>query len=90
MERIDIDYFKQLLEERKSYKEISEILKNDYPGVRGFSVPSIKLFCKNHGLTNRISQEELNGMVGEAVDEVMYLECFVVRINYSKFTFEYL
>ena len=46
MDKIDFDFFCQLLKENLCYPEINETLKKKYPIIRGFSVPCIKNFCK--------------------------------------------
>ncbi|XP_066930020.1 uncharacterized protein [Clytia hemisphaerica] len=69
MENVDFEFFCRLLN-GNTYHQISQILKDNYPGERGFSVPSIKLFCKKNGLSSKVSQEQVNEMVRVAVDEV--------------------
>ena len=63
MDKIDFNFFCQLLKENLCYAEISEIMKKNYPNVRGFSAPSMKNFCKKNGLSSRISQNDVNEMV---------------------------
>jgi len=70
MDKIDYNYFCQLLQENLTYDQISNILKQNYPDLRGFSVPSIKLFCKKNGLSSRLSQHKVDEMVRVAVEEV--------------------
>lgn len=81
MEKIDFDFFCRLLNENYTYAEISEILKENYPSERGFSVPSIKLFCKKQGLSSRLSKDNINDMVKVAVDEV-FLIFYFININF--------
>ena len=76
MDRIDFEIFCRLLNEHHTYAEISEILKQQYPGERGFSVSSIKLFCKKQGLSSRLSKENVSDMVRAAVEEVLFLISF--------------
>ena len=73
MDKIDFDFFCQLLKENLCYAEISEILKKYCPKVKGFLVTSIKNFCKKKGLSSRISQDDVNEMVRVAVEEVKVL-----------------
>ena len=82
MHKIDFNFFCQLLKENLSYTEISEILKKNYPNVRGFSVPSIKNFCKENGLSSRISQNDVNEMVRVAVEEVQTFIIVVLLYYY--------
>ena len=79
MYKIDFNFFCQLLKENLCYAEISETLKKkkNYPNVRGFSVPSIKNFCKKNGLSSRISQKDVNEMVRIAVEEVKYFNFII-------------
>lgn len=44
MDNFDFDYFCQLIQENLTYDKISKTLQETYPGCRGFSVASIKLF----------------------------------------------
>ena len=80
MDKVDFDFFCQLLKENLCYAEISEILKKNYPNVRGFSVPSIKNFCKKNGLSSRISQNDVNKMVRAAVEEVKVFITIIIVI----------
>jgi len=70
MDSIDIGDFCQLLESEKTYADVSNRLQATHPGVRGFSVESIKKFCKKNGLSIRVSQREINEMVYDAVESV--------------------
>ena len=78
MDKIDFDFFCQLLKENLCYAEVSEILKKNYPNVRGFSVPFIKNFCKNMQESSRISQNDFNEMV--AVEEVKVFIIIIIII----------
>ena len=80
MDKVDFDFFCQLLKENLCYAEISEILKKNYPNVRGFSVPSIKNFCKKNGLSSRISQNDVNEMVRVAVEELKVFITIIIII----------
>ena len=53
-----------------TYKEISDILQQLYPGKRGFSLRSVERYCCQHGLTFRIHQTTVNGIVAESVQSV--------------------
>ena len=72
MDTVDYDFFCDLLDQNITYENISVILKENYPNLRGLSVPSIKLFCKKHGLSSRISQRKVDEMVANGVDEVRF------------------
>ena len=47
-----------------------EILKENYSNVGGFSVPTIKNFCKENDLPSRFFQSHVNEMVRAGVEEV--------------------
>lgn len=71
-----MEYLSQLLNDKKSHKEISDIFKSMYPGVRGLSERSVKRFCSKHNMTSRKSQEEINRLTASAVREV-YIQMFL-------------
>ena len=54
--------------------------KKNYLNVRGFSVPSMKNFCKKNGLSSRISQNDVNEMIRVAVDEVKYIVIIIIIV----------
>jgi len=70
MDKIDPDFFLQLLQKDYTYKDVSKILQENYPGMRGLSEASVKLYCRKHGLSTKISKQELENFVSEAVEEV--------------------
>ena len=48
-----------------------EILKENYSNVGGFSVPTIKNFCKENDLPSRLSKQyRMNEMVRAVAEEV--------------------
>ena len=65
MERVETDFVVSLFEQSKTYQEISIILQNMNPGQRGFSVTSVKRYCKHHGLSPRINQGTVDQMVSD-------------------------
>ena len=69
--------------EKKTYEEIQQIIMNRYPDAKGFSVRSIKRFCEKEGISPRISQEYLEEIVLQAVEEVF----FYFRNNFFCFFF---
>lgn len=90
MENIIIDEVVEFFHEGKTYEEISVILKSRYPGVRGFSVTTIKRFCKDNGLSPRMSQAHLNEIVADAVEEVaihFLMLHFIAHCHSSPFYF---
>ena len=64
---------KQVIEMFKkgfTYQQVSDELKERYPGERGFSVPSVKLFCSKNSISSRISTQFVSSLVSAAVKEV--------------------
>ena len=62
---------KQVIEMFKKgfiYQQVSDELKERYPGERGFSVPSIKLFCSKNGISSHT--QFVSSLVSAAVKEV--------------------
>ena len=80
MDKIDSNFFCQLLKKNLCYAEISEIMKKNYPNVRGFSAPSMKNFCKKNGLSSRISQDDVNEMVRVAAEEVKVFITIIIIV----------
>ena len=70
MDTVELQFLEELFSKNYTYERISEELKNRYPGVRGFSVTSIKLYCKKNGISRRVNQQFINQVVTEAVQEV--------------------
>ena len=58
--------------DRKSYQQISEELKIEFPGMRGLSARSVQRFCvsKNIHVTSRLSPLELSEVVTSAIGRV--------------------
>ena len=73
MDTIDENFFLSLVEDGKTYDEISQILQENNPGVRGFSVRSVKRYCQRRGISTRIPQHSVEQMVRSAVREVKLL-----------------
>jgi len=45
-----------VLNKRKTHKEISDILKERNPGIKGFSVMSVRRFCVRYGIRTKITK----------------------------------
>ena len=71
MERVTVNEIIELFKARFTYQQISEFYKERFPGIRGFSVPAIKLFCKREGISPRINKDFVSDAVREAVEEVI-------------------
>jgi len=48
-----------VLKERKTHQEISDMLKERNPGIKGLSTMSIRNFCVNNGIRTRRTPEEI-------------------------------
>ena len=68
----DVDFIRDLfLHQKKTHAEISDILKQMYPGEKGFSERTVRRYClKNNIVRNRISNDELVEHVRTAVGQV--------------------
>ena len=62
-------------EDRWSHAQLSDFLKLSYPGVQGFSIRSLQRFCqeKNIHKTSRVTDQELDEAVSNAVSKVCFL-----------------
>ena len=72
MYKMQVEEMRDFSSQKKMYEEISTILQARHPGVKGYSVKSIKRFCKKkqNGIFLRISQEHVRAMISEVVAEV--------------------
>ena len=61
-----------LIEENNSYEDLVKETKNQFPGVRGCSLQSVKRFCSEHGIKKQVSESDntLDLVVGSAISEV--------------------
>ena len=62
-----------VLTERKSHKEISNILTERNPGVRGLSAMSVRRFCEKNGIRTRttLDAKEIENEVSKCVSQVI-------------------
>lgn len=60
--------------EKKTFEEVSEILQSIFPNERGFSIKSVKRFCKGHSISRRqqIKDDNLDGIVQSAIEHVSF------------------
>lgn len=72
MDTTDVDFVRDLfLHRKKTHAEISNTLKQMYPGEKGFSERTVRRFCLNNNIVrNRITTDELEGHVRAAVKQV--------------------
>ena len=73
----------QLLESHM-FEEISLILQDEYPDIRGLSVKNIKRFCQTYGIKKRgfVPDDELNEIVATSVQQVL-----CIRVTRSAYKF---
>ena len=69
MDRIGPEEIMEFFSQKKTYTDISNVLQSRFPGERGFSVKSLKRFCKEH-ISPRVSTECVEELVATAVGEV--------------------
>ena len=69
MER-NVTVIRNLIEDNKTYKHVSEILRQNFPEVtRGFSERNVRLFCAKYGI-RRLNEFEVDSIVQDCVKEV--------------------
>lgn len=63
---------KKVTEERKTHKQISDELKQMYPGVSGLSSRSVRRFCKLHDIHSMslLSDADLDRVVSSSIAKV--------------------
>jgi len=83
MEVLDVEEVSFFIEQGKTYQQISDILKERYPGIRGLSLRSLKRFCASNGLSTRASQESIELNVSSAVEEVRKLIYFNLKFFFT-------
>ena len=66
----NITLIRNLIEDNKTYKHVSEILRQNFPEVkRGFSERNVRLFCAKYGI-KRLNEYEVDSIVQDCVKEV--------------------
>ena len=73
MDQISAEFIIELFKKNKTYEDISDILRQRFPGSKGFSTASIEPFCKKNCISRLVSKEYLGEIVSKAVDEVTLL-----------------
>ena len=53
MDRVGKEQVIEMFKRGFTYQQVTDELKQRYPGKRGFSVPSIKGFCSKNGISSR-------------------------------------
>ena len=69
MYKVDF-YFLSVPARESCYTKIIEILKENYPNVRGFSALTAKNFCKGNDLPSRLFQSHVNEIIRAGAEEV--------------------
>ena len=82
----NVTLIRNLIKENKTYKHISEILRQNFPEVtRGFSERNVRLFCAKYGI-RRLNEYEVDSIVQDCVNEVslfLFLYVFVFFLYFS-------
>ena len=57
----------KLVEERLTYKELSELLQKNFPGIKGLSTRTLQRYCSNEGIqkTSKLSDDALDRVIEE-------------------------
>lgn len=59
----NVTLIRNLVEDNKTYKHVSEILGQNFPEVtRGFSERNVRLFCAKYGI-RRLNEYEVDSIV---------------------------
>ena len=71
MESVNENLIRDLVcSQRKSYIQVSEILKEMFPGKIVFLRRFVQRYCLERSISGRVKQEEVTTMVARAVNEV--------------------
>ena len=80
MER-NVTLIRNLIEDNKTYKHVSEILRQNFPEVtRGFSERNVRLFCAKYGI-RQLNEFEVDSIVQDCMNEVSLFFVFAVCLN---------
>ena len=78
MDQISTEFIIELFKKNETYDDINDILRQRFQGSKGFSVTSLKRFCKKNRISLRVSKEYLGEIVSKAVDEVTLLRLLIL------------
>ena len=84
MDDVSTEYVKDLVvTQQKTHSEVSLLLKEAYPGRRGFSLRSVRRFCLKNGIhaQNRLSNDELEQCTKEVVARVSIHEIIMFFVK---------
>ena len=77
----NVTLIRNLIKENKTYKHVSEILRQSFPEVtRGFSERNVRLFCAKYGI-RRLNEYEVDSIVQDCVNEVSLFLFFFFCIS---------
>ena len=81
---VTVRYVRELVEEQeKTHREVSDILRQEHPGVQGLSERSVRRYCATNGIRRHDSH-----LTRGAVDEVVASAAAEVRVHvFSIFSF---
>ena len=75
MER-NVTLIRNLIEDNKTYKHVSEILRQNFPEeTRGFSERNVRLFCAKYGI-RRLNEFEVDSIVQDCVSCFCFCSLF--------------
>jgi len=80
---VSVDYIIKLIQDdKKTLREVRQVLEQVFPGTRGISERSVRRFCAKHDIhsTDQISSKDLDSVVSSAVAEVSSL-CYSTSIR---------
>ena len=76
----NVTLVRNLIKENKTYKHVSEILRQSFPEVRrGFSERNVRLFCAKYEI-RRLNEYEVDSIVQDCVNEVSLFLYFFVSV----------
>ena len=78
MDQVSAEFIIELFRKNEPDEDISDILRQRFSGSKGFSVTSIKPFCKKNHISPRVSKEYLGEVVSKAVDEATLLRLLIL------------
>ena len=75
----NVTLIRNLIKENKTYKHVSEILRQSFPEVtRGFSERNVRLFCAKYGI-RRLNEYEVDSIVQDCENEVSLFLYFLYQ-----------
>ena len=57
--------------QKLSYEQVSSVLKETFPSVRGLSSRFVRGFCSERSISSRVSTEKMTEMVMEASSKII-------------------